>query len=205
MAITPFDIDRAAVYRLSVPVRGSFHVGWTVGFEQFPFAGGLLPALSNSMFWPNQGGDEGTEEDPANYMAMGYNCSCFDGYNAHIIASRVSYDAPESLHLRYTFAPSPRAFRYDAYYDSPTSLLSMQISEDGTVRAADTRPYTPDPWMQYIVIRGSCGITGWLDDIMVTSDIPEPATLSLLALLALSLPKRGGLALLRRKKGFRLR
>jgi hypothetical protein len=34
------------------------------------------------------------------------------------------------------------------------------------------------------------------------SVIPEPATLSLLALLALSLPKRGGLALLRRKSGY---
>jgi len=29
---------------------------------------------------------------------------------------------------------------------------------------------------------------------------PEPATLSLLALLALSLPKRGGLAVIRRKR-----
>jgi len=42
--------------------------------------------------------------------------------------------------------------------------------------------------------------TGWPSGSLGASVVPEPATLSLLAMLALSLPKRGGLALIRRRR-----
>ena len=82
--------------------------------------------------------------------------------------------------------------------------LANLVAQFGGPPGADSADFNGDIFVDledFAIMRGNYGFrVPTLPDAGPVATTPEPATLSLLALLALSLPKRGGLAMLRRRR-----
>ncbi len=83
---------------------------------------------------------------------------------------------------------------------------SLAFAKPGDLLQTFFNPTSDEGFSNSVAAVGNNVLVGAMGDgagaVYMFEGIPEPATLSLPALLALSLPKRSGLALLRRKSGY---